>query len=107
MAPSVIRDDQPGSVRLQDVHFSPTGRTIWIAEDTSDASPVHSHVLLRQAEPWEVRILKMPLQGRAGGFGYGQSPKVERISDSEVIFRYPDDGAPSSLRFGEIPSARW
>jgi hypothetical protein len=105
VAPSVIRDHQLDFVRLQDVHFSPTGQTILIAEDTSDASPVYSYVLLQQADPWEPRFLKLPIRGLVGGFGYGQWPEVERISDTEVCFRYPNDEKLESLRFEEIPDA--
>jgi len=79
-------------LKRQEVHFSPSGQTIVIDEDASDASDWVNYILISRrsaADRYFVERLELPV--RQATSPYGEWPIVVSVTDSEVFFHYPDD----------------
>jgi hypothetical protein len=101
---SIITDEpthQPP--RRQAVHFSPTGQTILVEEDISDASPDYAHTLLySDGALSRSRDLQLPVRSRPLPDVYGSLPSVVSITDTEVIYQFPDSEKAERSRFEDL-----
>lgn len=85
-----IISDSATYVAKQRVHYSPTGRTILIEEDVSDASPDYAFKLLYlDGSFYHSRNLNIPAQLLPDLHNvYGVTPVIVSITDDAVKYRY-------------------
>lgn len=90
---SIINEYTHPSVQKQRIHFSPTGRTILIEEDISDASPDYVYTLIYRGENgFYSRDLALPGRSSSNPHDvYGLWPDVLSITDDSIEYRFFED----------------
>ena len=79
-------------LKRQAVHFSPSGNTIVIDEDASDASDWVAYTLITRRNAGELfSVGELTLPVRDTHSSYGEWPVVVSVTDSEVFYRYEGD----------------
>ncbi len=101
---SIINENTLDFVQTQRIHFSPTGMTILIEEDISDASPDYVYTLIYQEDSrYHSRDLALPTRSTPNPHdGYGLWPDVISITDEAIEYRFLKDEPSVWVKISEL-----